>query len=282
MLGSAVFEYLTKKGIDTYGTSRKFPRKEKKIYSYDALDSSYSAEFNFNDFEYIINCIGVIKPRISEKNLQSLQEAYKANSIFPWILSTNLINNGTRIIQIATDCVFNGIDGNYYESSNLTPNDTYGISKMLGEVHSKNITHLRCSIIGPEKSSNLSLFEWFKRLPRNSVIDGYLNHKWNGITTLSYAKILCGLLETGIDDGLPNMNHIVPVNSVSKLELLQLFQKFLGRNDIRINPTISKLSIDRTLNTRNPEINAQLWQNSDYKEVKNIEFLVEEMINNKN
>jgi dTDP-4-dehydrorhamnose reductase len=235
-------------------------------------------KIDFSSFDYLINCIGLIKPRIVENDILSIQTAYKINSIFPWILSNHLATSATRIIQIATDCVYDGQKGDYNENSKFSPVDNYGSSKLFGEVVADNIRHLRCSIIGPEKKDFVSLFEWFSRLPTRSVIQGYLNHKWNGVTTLGFSKIVKSIVVNNKFESLPQITHIVPSTTVNKYELLEIFKKYLKRDDITVEPTEAQLSVDRTLSTIHENINKQLWNQSDYLGVQSIDRMVSEMI----
>ena len=56
--------------------------------------------------DYVINCIGVIKPYISEDSAPSRERALLINSVFPYALDALANELGFKIIQIATDCVF--------------------------------------------------------------------------------------------------------------------------------------------------------------------------------
>ena len=83
--------------------------------------------------DYIINCVGVIKPYIDESDPESIKNALDVNSLFPHILNKS-IKKKTKIFQIATDCVYNGEKGKYYEKDHHNANDIYGKSKSAGEV----------------------------------------------------------------------------------------------------------------------------------------------------
>lgn len=280
MLGSVVFDFLQKSGVMVHGTLRTPVDGQAEFKSFEAMSKRMFMEIDFKKYDYIINCIGIIKPRIKEFDVNSVQAAYRINSIFPWALSTHLRSSKTKVIQIATDCVYDGKNGRYNEISKFSPIDDYGTSKMLGEVDADNIRHLRCSIIGPEKSNFLSLFEWFNHLPRNSTVQGFLNHNWNGLTTLSFAKIIKAILSENIFESMPQVIHVVPSTVVNKSELLELFKTLLNRSDINVIPRKAEIAVDRTLSTNFEGLNSLLWEKSDYSEVKSVEFLVEEMINN--
>ena len=63
------------------------------------------ALYNLGSTDYVINCIGVIKPYISEDSAASRERALLINSVFPYALDALANDLGFKIIQIATDCV---------------------------------------------------------------------------------------------------------------------------------------------------------------------------------
>ena len=221
--------------------------------------------------DYIINCIGIIKPYINDNNPLEIERAIKVNSLFPHILSQTGIKN----IQIATDCVFDGLKGNYSESDKHNALDVYGKTKSLGEVQSKNFMNLRCSIIGPEIKNKKSLLEWFINQPLNSTVNGFKNHFWNGITTYAFAKICKGIIDNEIwFDGL---QHIIPLNTINKADMLKIFAKEFNRNDINIIDINATEAIDRTICTLNSQRNKQLWKLAGYNQIPTIEELIKEI-----
>jgi dTDP-4-dehydrorhamnose reductase len=85
-------------------------------------------KIKLSKFNYIVNCIGLIKPYINEKNQSTILEALKVNSLFPHQLITS--SKKVKIFQIATDCVFDGKKGNYIETDTHNPIDVYGKTKL--------------------------------------------------------------------------------------------------------------------------------------------------------
>lgn len=207
--------------------------------------------------DWIINCIGVIKPYCND-----VQRAIRVNSLFPHRLPKNTI-------QIATDCVFSGKRGDYDETSPHDATDVYGKTKSLGEA--PHIKNLRCSIIGPEVNNHISLLDWF--LAQDSA-KGFTNHLWNGITTYHFSLIVQAAIILDIE--LPNVQHIVPADVVTKAELLKLIAKAYGKN-IPVEEVEADEAVDRTLSTVNPELNAELWQASGYPEPPTIEQMINEL-----
>jgi dTDP-4-dehydrorhamnose reductase len=222
--------------------------------------------------DYVINCIGVIKPYISEDSAASRERALLINSVFPYALDALASDLGFKIIQIATDCVFSGVKGNYLETDLHDATDTYGKTKSLGEVPSANMMNVRVSIIGPEVDRSTSLFEWVRNQPENSEIKGYSDHYWNGVTSKGFARICRGLIESnGFTAGT---HHLLPSDSMTKFDLVTEIAKKSGRKDIKIIKGPSGNKVDRTLATTNESLNAQLWANAGYPSIPSISELV--------
>lgn len=252
--------------------------KIKKNISFIKFDVNKSSRFKYSNYDYIINCIGVIKPYIDENNQDSIKNAIKINSLFPHDLIIN--NKKTKVFQIATDCVFDGKKGNYLEVDFHNAEDVYGKSKSLGEVSANNFFNIRCSIIGPELSGHKSLLDWFKYLPLKSRAFGFKNHNWNGITTYAFGKVICGIIRRNLK--IPNTIHLTPKNQLDKYKLLSVFKKYLLRDDIYLRSKNSKIKVNRTINTSDIILNKKLWNCAGYKKIPTIEYLVKEVFEQNN
>lgn len=264
MLGIEVLKELASNpAIKVYATHRK--RSDLKIikkivgkkfqsiswYKF-AIDGKYELSLKkiIKKKDFIINCIGLIKPYINDQDQLSIQNALNINSLFPHVLSKNC-SKKTKIFQIATDCVYDGEKGNYSELDSHNARDVYGKSKSLGEVNSKNFYNLRCSIIGKEIKNFKSLIDWFLSNKKNSKINGFTNHIWNGVTTKYFAKIMGILVTSNLQ--IPNLIHIVPNNKITKYQLLKLLGKKFKRNDLIISKVKTKTKVDRSLSSTNKE-----------------------------
>jgi len=134
--------------------------------------------------------------------------------------------------------VFSGRAEFYDEDAPCDCFDVYGKTKSLGEVVDSNVLNIRCSIIGPSPYERGGLFEWFQSQPEDSVISGYTNHVWNGITTFQFAKLCQRIIEGNQFDCLRKESaifHFVPNQQVSKYELLNILKSALNKK-ITINP----------------------------------------------
>ncbi|UTC76294.1 sugar nucleotide-binding protein [Treponema sp. OMZ 792] len=182
MLGNAVTRYLSKNSLLNIIPTHRNDQYKLSCNSikYDLLHDSLN--ILPRNIDYVINCIGVIKPFV----FQNIETTIKINSLFPWELSRWANLNSCKIIHITTDCVYSGQKGKYVETDPHDALDIYGKSKSLGEICSEAMV-LRTSIIGEEIHSYASLISWTKSQKGKSV-DGYKTHHWNGLTTLEYAK----------------------------------------------------------------------------------------------
>ena len=79
-----------------------------------------------------------------------------------------------------------------------------GKSKIGGEAVNLNKYLLRGSIVGPEAAQGKSLLNWFLNQSEGKV-NGFIDHMWNGITTLNFAKIVHGMIKLIISKIIYNM-----------------------------------------------------------------------------
>ena len=70
-----------------------------------------------NNFDYIVNCIGITDNKIDASNSSSIIRAIEINAIFPHHLVELAQRKGMRVIHISTDGVFSGTTENYNEDT---------------------------------------------------------------------------------------------------------------------------------------------------------------------
>jgi dTDP-4-dehydrorhamnose reductase len=276
MLGQTVHSFLSGKDYTVHTTSRRQLIEQSKHNSirFDVTqDDVSSLRLKEEKYDYIVNCIGIIRHQITETR-ESTIKAIRVNSQFPLELLEEIEGSSTKLIQIGTDCVFSGRDGTYLEDSIKDPIDSYGYSKAMGELFSSNQMILRCSIIGLENENYLSLMEWLLRQPLNARVNGFIDHKWNGLTTLAFAKVLNGVISKNTFEA--GTFHLIPQDQVSKFQLLQTLASTFGRTDLDIHPIGASSPIDRTLATNFAHKNAQLWESAEYGEIPTIKDMLSE------
>jgi dTDP-4-dehydrorhamnose reductase len=229
----------------------------------------------FDGYNWIINCIGITKPYIRDENSAEVTHAVKINILFSHAVGNAALAVGAEVLQIATDCVYDGQKGAYRESEPHNAVDAYGRTKSLGEAVMPNVHHLRCSIIGPEPRKDIFLLAWLIKQPENATLNGFVNHEWNGVTTLHFALICQGII--GNRQELSHSQHIIPGDTINKCELLKTFAREYGREDITINPVEAGTVVDRTLDTRNETMNRVIWKSAGYHQPPGIKQMVKEL-----
>lgn len=207
--------------------------------------------------EVVINCLGLTKQRSDDPAALLL-----INAVFPAHLMTRL-HPAQYLVHASTDCVFDGSRGAYRIEDEPTATDSYGFSKMLGESIARwpNATVIRTSVIGPDRGDGRGLMAWFLRQPAERAVPGYINHRWNGITTLEWARLALALgARRARGESTPALTQpATPV--VTKYELLMALAAVMAP-DRRINTVAAPEAVDRSLvpSDERPPIRLQLQQ----------------------
>jgi dTDP-4-dehydrorhamnose reductase len=230
--------------------------------------------------EWVVNAIGITKPLIRDDNAFEIERALRVNSLFPHALAAKAREVGARVLQIATDCVYSGAKGGYVENDLHDALDVYGKTKSLGETVLRHVHNLRCSIIGPEPKDFKFLVEWFVRQPAGAQVNGFTNHRWNGVSTYHFGRVAQGIIKSGLE--LPNVQHLVPSGDVTKAEMLEAFAASYNRKDVTIRSVAAEKVIDRTLETKQPDVNRELWRLAGYETPPTIPEMIAEMAQNPN
>lgn len=225
--------------------------------------------------QWILNAIGITKPLIKDDNAEQIARAIMVNGMLPHQLGKFALEHGARVIQIATDCVYSGKKGHYTEKDIHDAEDVYGKTKSLGETFLSSVGHLRCSIIGPESKDFRFLLEWFVRQPKGATLKGFVNHEWNGVTTLQFAKLCHGAIKNNLP--LPHLQHVVPAATISKAEMLRVFAQCYERSDIQIENIEAPTVINRTLATVDQEMNRTLWSAAGYATPPTVAQMISEV-----
>lgn len=237
MIGSMVFSYLKKnEKLEVTGIKHKpSPQEGFKFFDVPDFLANEDKYRYLRDADYVINCVGIIKPYCKDNDPEGVFKAIQINAYFPHRLSNFLDKSKTKVIQIATDCVYSGSIGNYTESAPHDALDVYGKTKSLGEVRAKNLLNIRCSAIGPEIKGKLGLLEWFLSQPKGAELKGFTNHLWNGVTTLQFAELCEKIIVTDSFAALHResfVHHYTPNDTVNKFRLLEIFNKAFNRDCI--------------------------------------------------
>lgn len=205
-------------------------------------DSKISSTFSeviekIGPVDGVINCAGITKPH----SLANPELTLFINGAFPHLLS-GLYKE--KLIQIATDCVFDGNeDSPFTETDVKLPADLYGLSKSLGEPSEKSLV-LRTSIIGEELHAHSLFISWVKK--QKGDVLGFTNHFWNGMTTNQFAKICDEIISHRKKYPQHGLFHIFS-SDVSKYDMVvALKEKY--KLDITVIPKNTP-KVDRRLRT---------------------------------
>lgn len=179
--------------------------------------------------DFIVNCIGILIHGSS-----NVENAIYLNAYLPHQLKKISKNIGAKLIHISTDCVFSGDKGDYIETDVKDGKGIYSQTKQLGEIEDDANLTLRTSIIGPElKDNGEGIFHWF--MSQSGDISGFTKAIWSGVTTIELAKAV----KWSIDHHITGLYHVTNNSSISKYDLLKLFQKYT-KKDINIKSSRGK------------------------------------------
>jgi dTDP-4-dehydrorhamnose reductase len=191
--------------------------------------------------DVVLNCIGLIKQRPEAKDTAL---AIELNALLPHRLAADCAGIGAKLIQISTDCVFSGRRGNYSEADEPDPIDSYGRTKLLGEITDPPHLTLRTSIIGPQLEGNEGLVAWFLSQAGRPV-KGYRRAIFSGLTTSALADVLDRIIAE--QPALSGLYHVAS-RPIAKFDLLAGLATRIGWSSA-IEPVDLPL-IDRSLDGR--------------------------------
>jgi dTDP-4-dehydrorhamnose reductase len=248
MIGHRLFSYFAER-YETYGTLRDASatitavNRERVINGIDVRDferlSNAIANIKPN---IVLNCTGIVK-QISEKH--AVSEQILLNAVIPHRLAELSQSMNFKSVTFSSDCVFDGLRGDYTEDDTPNATDIYGATKALGEVDYANALTIRTSTVGIEIGTKHGLVEWF--LSQRGQIDGYARAIYSGLTTLELARYVEHILVSCPDlFGL----HQAAADKISKFELLNMLSEKLDRRDIEIVKNID-FKCDRSLDGSN-------------------------------
>jgi len=237
MAGHTIAIYLKEQGHDVTAFTRRPFLLCKNIIGDVSNFKLIEDVIGKGKFGAVINCIGILN-----KNAETNKhKAVFLNSYLPHYLSYLTKNIKTKVIQMSTDCVFSGKSGNYMENSFRDGVTFYDRSKALGELENNKDLTFRNSIIGPDmKENGIGLFNWFMK--QNGTINGYTKVVWTGVTTLTLAKAM----ERAARESLTGVYNLVNNESISKFDLLGLFNKYIRDERITILPN-DTVSLNKSL-----------------------------------
>jgi dTDP-4-dehydrorhamnose reductase len=235
MLGHQVVSYfLNFDDYDVIDIAFRSKLREKTIVSDVTNKTTFEKVVTELKPDFIVNCIGILIHGSS-----NVENAIYLNAYLPHQLKKISKNIGAKLIHISTDCVFSGDKGGYIETDVKDGKGVYSQTKKLGEIEDDANLTLRTSIIGPElKNNGEGLFHWF--MNQQGDITGFTRAIWSGVTTIELAKAV----KWSIDNDITGLYHVTNNTSISKYDLLKLFQKYT-KKDINIK-SFSGKDVDKS------------------------------------
>ena len=244
MLGRYCCNYFETKEYEVIPITRKIFNITPQTHFTDELNTLfelYQINSSISPKPVVINCLGLI-PQARPEGADD-QEYLRVNGTFPNKLANLAKLAQVNLIHISTDCVFDGLTGNYVETDQPNETSIYGSSKSLGEP--SRATVIRTSLIGEELYHTRSLLEWAKS-KQNGQIQGYTNIYWNGITSLQL--VICLEKIVAEQSFWSGVRHFFSPESISKYELLQLINQTYQLN-LSIEPVELPISRNKCLQT---------------------------------
>jgi len=253
LLGHALFASLSAApGFEVWGTRRRGRAGGIGLEAEEGKDALRRAVAAAGPPAFVVNAIGLRADRIDEDDPASVRSAVRVNAQFPNDLALVAEEMSLRVIHVSTDAVFAPNAGRCLEDTPVSAADVYGETKGRGEAASPQVLNLRCSFVGPDPEGGRGLFEWFRRQPKGSRVTGFVDQRWNGVTTAQLADLTRLLALPATFDAVRAegpVHHFCPNRSLSKHELLLLFKEAL-RSDVEVVAGTSRAPSNRELGTR--------------------------------
>jgi dTDP-4-dehydrorhamnose reductase len=230
MLGHVAARYFAQNGCNVVTSEQGY-----QALPHDPLVD----EIRSSESTWVVNALGKIKQKCQQPDA-----LIKANTLFPLHLRKRL-HADQRLIHASTDCVFSGRVGSYSIDAEPDAEDEYGLSKLLGECVAEpgRAYVLRSSLVGPELFGNAGLMSWF--LQQRGAVNGFVNHLWNGLTTLEWSKV-CLEIMRGQQTGQAPLWQVGFWPPISKYELLQMIGR-VWKHTVPIQVHSTADPVDRSL-----------------------------------
>ena len=230
MLGHMVFRFLSGKDLDVMALDERWnPRNHVQL----------SQKLARLKPDVCINAIGT-----RESDGRGSDELFWTNGSLPGVISKALPSD-CKFIHASSDAVFSSIARGCQWNAPRHPDTEYGRSKHLGELGMTR-THdwiIRCSLIGPERTSPKSLLSWF--LLQQKPVQGFTNQRWNGITTLEWSQLCLDIIQ-GRTIGCEHIVQPGTLPPASKYSLLKCSSRIF-EHPVKVIPACSDVPVRRSL-----------------------------------
>jgi len=141
------------------------------------------------------------------------------------------------LVQMSTDYVFDGKDGNYNEDDLPNPINFYGKSKLEGE---KNVCELcrkfciiRSSMVYDKSSKKITLSEWILEKVKKESKIGLINDQF---MTPTYRENLCGMMNEIIQKQYQGIIHLAGRDKTTRYQFAENLLQEFGYDESKIFP----------------------------------------------
>ena len=183
--------------------------------------------------ELIINCAGRTDVDLIEKNPNT---AIQINSIAPEIIAKNCKKNGSRLIHISTDSVFDGNKGMYTEEDLPNPRNVYAKTKLDGEKRKaencNDFVIIRTNFYGINHSGKYLFNNILQKLDTGQNVVGFNDVYFS---PLSIENLSQQILDVATSD-YNGVIHLGADTKLSKYEFCSLMAQELGYGEDYVKP----------------------------------------------
>lgn len=264
MLWNTLFQYLKRSDKSVVWTSSEWCEDFIKLrLESETIHAHLDEIFSSGHYTHVVNCMWELS-----SSPERYQNAILINSYLPKIVDNYAKKYNFHFYHIGTNWVFSGIKWPY--TIDAIPDDVsiYGLSKYLWEVQSQNSTTIRTSIIWIDILSQKWFMNWILGQIDGATIHGFTNVLWNGVTTLTLARIIDAMIDEKIEKQY--LMHIAS-ETVSKYEMAQLIIRTFNKDVILIpdnekieNRTLVSYSLNTHINSYIPSLDIQIQELADF------------------
>lgn len=171
--------------------------------------------------------------------------ATRVNVEASWLLAEQAARAGKGFVHISTDAVFDGIVGNYDETSEPSPQSVYGQTKLAAEravldAHPGALV-ARVNFYGWSPNGHRSLAEFFHRALRmGQPVSGFTDVRVSTLHVGLLIEALRGLVQAGAN----GVVHVASSEPVTKYDFGRRLATELGYNPELVRPALAADVLD--------------------------------------
>jgi dTDP-4-dehydrorhamnose reductase len=246
LLGREVVSAARERGMSVIPTSRT---EQPGWLRFDAERDDPADVFREHPVDLVVNCAAILASEIDEAGFE---QAGAVNARFPHALAKATAAAGTNLVHVSTDAVFAAEAGRAFEDTEPSPADVYGRTKLAGEPVSPAAITLRTTFVGLDPERHRGLLEWLLAQPRGSVVNGYVDHAWNGLASTQIAAVCVALADAELfrrarAEG--GVHHLFEDPVISKHDLLAYCAHSFDTG-VSVAPRESGSPVTRALGTK--------------------------------